>query len=105
MATKIASLEASQVFEIKHLVEKEKIDCDFILTRAVDVCLDQAHADKTKAEFEALLATGEASLQDVHYAPTSPFLLTKPRPTSPQPAASATVLDSTIIRSLGRMGV
>jgi hypothetical protein len=68
MATKIASFEASQVFEIKHLVEKEKIDCDFILTRAVDVCLDQAHADKTKAEFEALLATREPSLQDVHYA-------------------------------------
>jgi hypothetical protein len=68
MAAKIAAFEASHVYEIKHLVEKEKIDCDFTLTRAVEVCLDQAHADKSKAEFDTLLAAGESSTRDVHYA-------------------------------------
>ncbi len=68
MATKIALWEASQVFAVKDLVEKEKIDCEFHLTRAVDVCLDQAHADKSKKEFDQLLASGEPTTRDVHCA-------------------------------------
>jgi hypothetical protein len=68
IATKIATFEASHVYEIKHLAEKEKINCEFTLTRPVDVCLDQAHADKIKAEFNTLLAAGEPSTRDVHYA-------------------------------------
>tara|TARA_R110002060_G_scaffold5945_4_gene9086 strand:- start:370 stop:669 length:300 start_codon:yes stop_codon:yes gene_type:complete len=68
MATEIARFESSQVFAVKDLVEKEKIDCEFHLTRAVDTCLDQAHADKCKAEFDQLIANGEPSTRDVHYA-------------------------------------
>jgi hypothetical protein len=55
MATKIATFEASHVYEIKHLVEKEKINCEFTLTRVVDVCLDQAHANKSKADLTLYL--------------------------------------------------
>ncbi|KAH7393270.1 FAD dependent oxidoreductase [Cadophora sp. MPI-SDFR-AT-0126] len=68
MATEIAKFESSQVFAVKDLVEKEKIDCEFHLTRAVDTCLDQTHADKCKAEFDILIANGEPSTRDVHYA-------------------------------------
>lgn len=68
MATKIAQWEASQIFAVKDLVEKEKIDCDFHLTRAVDVCVDEEHALKSKKEFDALLASGEPTTRDVHCA-------------------------------------
>ncbi|KAE8446105.1 hypothetical protein EG329_012476 [Mollisiaceae sp. DMI_Dod_QoI] len=65
MASAIAKFESSQVYAVKDLVEKEKIDCDFTLTRAVDAFLDQAHADKAQAEFEMLLESGEPSTRDV----------------------------------------
>lgn len=68
MAAAIAKFESSQVYAVKELVEKEKRDCDFTITCAVDVCLDQAHANKTRAEFEALLASGEPSTRDMHCA-------------------------------------
>ncbi|KAF8865904.1 DAO-domain-containing protein [Acephala macrosclerotiorum] len=65
MATKIAAFESSQVYAVKSLVETEKIDCDFTLTRAVDTCLDQEHADKSRIAFEELLESGEPSTRDV----------------------------------------
>jgi hypothetical protein len=68
MATKIATYESSQVLAVKDLVEKEKIDCEFHLTRAVDACLNQEHADKSKNEFDRLLAKGEPTTRDVHCA-------------------------------------
>lgn len=68
MATKIAIYESSQVLAVKKLVETEKIDCEFHLTRAVDACLDQEHADKSKKEFDILLADGEPTTRDVHCA-------------------------------------
>jgi hypothetical protein len=68
MATEIAVYESSQVLAVKNLVEKEKIDCDFHLTRAVDACLDQDHANKSKMEFDKLLADDEPTTRDVHCA-------------------------------------
>lgn len=67
-AASIAAFESSQVLAVKALVEKERIDCDFTLTRAVDVCLDSAHAAKCKVAFETLVAAKTASVQDVQYA-------------------------------------
>lgn len=68
-AAELAAFESSQVYAVKDLVEKEKIDCDFTLTRAVDACLDEAHAAKTKKEFDTLVAAGVfPSVRDVQYA-------------------------------------
>ncbi|GAB7351047.1 hypothetical protein MBLNU459_g1529t1 [Dothideomycetes sp. NU459] len=67
-AAEIARFEASQVYAVKDLVEKENIDCDFTLTRAVDVCLDEEHAAKCKLEFDQLVADKVASVRDVQYA-------------------------------------
>jgi hypothetical protein len=65
IATAIAAFESSQVYALKDLVEKEKIDCDFVLTRAVDAFLDQDHSDKAQAEFETLIKGQEPSTRDV----------------------------------------
>ncbi|KAF2089926.1 FAD dependent oxidoreductase [Saccharata proteae CBS 121410] len=67
-ATEIALFESSQVYAVKDLVEKEKIDCEFTLTRAVDVCLDEEHAAKCKKEFDELVARKAPSVRDVYYA-------------------------------------
>lgn len=67
-ADELALFESSQVLAVKELVERERIDCDFVLTRAVDVCLDQAHADKCKREFLELQAQGRPSVRDVFFA-------------------------------------
>lgn len=53
---------------MKDLVERENIDCEFNLTRAIDVCLDQAHSDKAEAAFKELLKTGAVCAKDVHFS-------------------------------------
>ncbi|KAK2757158.1 FAD dependent oxidoreductase superfamily protein [Colletotrichum kahawae] len=66
----MAVFEMSHVQAIKDLVEKEKIDCDFVLTRAYDVILDPKLVEKTKKEFDQLveeISHGQGRL-DAHCA-------------------------------------
>lgn len=67
-ADELAQFESSQVLAVKDMVEREGIDCDFVLSRAVDVCLDQEHADKCKREFLELQRDGRPSVRDVFFA-------------------------------------
>lgn len=66
-AASIASYEASQVYAVKTLVEKEGIDCDFHLTRATDVFLDAEAAQDAEAAFRQLQTGGAVDVEDVHY--------------------------------------
>ncbi|KAH7303824.1 FAD dependent oxidoreductase-domain-containing protein [Stachybotrys elegans] len=68
-AAQLAAFEASHVLAMKDLVEAEKIDCDFHLTRAVDVYLEPGHAKETEAAYRALLATGAVNMSDVCFVP------------------------------------
>ncbi|KAJ5108314.1 hypothetical protein N7456_004989 [Penicillium angulare] len=68
-AAEVANFEASQVLAVKELVEQEKIDCDFVLTRACDVILDEKLAQDTEAAFAKLKESGQADLKDVHFTP------------------------------------
>lgn len=70
-AAEMAVFEMSHVQAVKDLVEKEKIDCDFVLTRAYDVILDPKLAEKTKKEFDELVAEGFPTVKDVWYAPAA----------------------------------
>lgn len=63
----VARFEASQVHAVKKLVEEEKIDCDFVLTRACDVILDEGLAAETEAAFTEMAHSGVADLTDVHF--------------------------------------
>ncbi|KAL4887544.1 FAD dependent oxidoreductase [Aspergillus karnatakaensis] len=67
-AVDVARFEASQVHAVKELVEKEKIDCDFVLTRACDATLDPQLARDTHQAFTELRNSGVADLKDVFYA-------------------------------------
>ncbi|CAH0039099.1 unnamed protein product [Clonostachys rhizophaga] len=68
-AVEVANFEASQVLAVKELVEKEKIDCEFTLTRACDVILDEDLARETEEAFAELSKSGVANLTDVHFTP------------------------------------
>ncbi|KAH8886261.1 FAD dependent oxidoreductase superfamily protein [Thozetella sp. PMI_491] len=64
-AAAVASFEAANVYAVKELVEREGIDCDFTLTRAIDVYLDPDHAKATEEAYRELLRIGAADLKDI----------------------------------------
>lgn len=67
-AEEVASFEARQVKEIKALVEKEKIDADFVVTRATDVSLyDEIHHELKKG-LDELNEAGISTASDVFYS-------------------------------------
>ncbi|KJY01925.1 fad dependent oxidoreductase superfamily like protein [Zymoseptoria brevis] len=67
-AEEVAAFEARQIGEIKKLVEKENVDCDFVMTRAADVCLfEQAHSE-LKDGFDRLNAADVSTIQNVFYS-------------------------------------
>ena len=70
-AAKLAAFEASNVRAVKDLVEREGLDCDFHLTRAVDVYLDAQHARQTEAAYRKLIEPGAVDLSDVQLVPES----------------------------------
>lgn len=68
-AAELAAFEASHVFAVKDLVERESLDCDFHLTRAVDVLLDPEHAWQTEQAYRQLVKEGVVNLRDVAFIP------------------------------------
>ena len=66
-AAAFARFEAANIYAVKEMVEKENIDCDFVLTRAVDVYLDEVHAKATYDAYQELRRIGAADLGDVQY--------------------------------------
>ena len=57
---------------VKKMVEEESIDCDFVLTRAIDVYLDDAHAQATREAYLKLTQLGAADLSDVEFVEGEP---------------------------------
>lgn len=64
-AASFARFEAQNVLAVQNLVEEEGIDCDFVLTRAVDVYLDEEHSKATLENFGKLKELGKADLGEV----------------------------------------
>jgi len=70
-AAELAKFESSGVYATKQLVEKEGLECDFHLTRAVDVYMDPQHAADTIAAYKRLLKRGQVDMEDVEYTSKS----------------------------------
>jgi glycine/D-amino acid oxidase-like deaminating enzyme len=68
-AAEVASFEAANVSAVKDLVETEGLDCDFHLTRAIDVYLDAEHARQTTEAWKKLRREKTVDLRDVAYIP------------------------------------
>lgn len=66
-AAEAAAFEAEHVDVIKELVERENIDCDYVVTRAVDVQFKESIRDKLKAGYDQLIDSGVATTKGVFF--------------------------------------
>lgn len=66
-AAEIVKFETSQVLAVKELIEKERLDCDFHLTRGMDVYLNEDFAKKTADAYRHVVKEGIVDVKDVYY--------------------------------------
>ncbi|KAJ5175835.1 uncharacterized protein N7482_001712 [Penicillium canariense] len=57
-AGEVAAFEAKHVHAMKDFVDQENIDCDYTVTKAIDVQLNAQHYQKLKDGYERLIAAG-----------------------------------------------
>lgn len=67
VAAECAAFEAETLSAVKKVVEEEQIDCDFVLTRAVDALMTDAIHDRMKAGADLLRKAGVDVMRDVFY--------------------------------------
>lgn len=63
----MASFEAEHVDVLKEFTEREGIDCDFVITRSIDVHLDKELCSELKAGYDHLVRAGVRTAQKTHY--------------------------------------
>ncbi|RSL76194.1 hypothetical protein CEP51_010188 [Fusarium floridanum] len=68
-AAELAKFEAAHVYAVKDLVEREGLDCDFNVTRALDVFLDPGHAKQTEEAYKELVKANVVDLHDIAFTP------------------------------------
>ena len=66
-AKELFLFQQDQVYAMKHVAEKEKLDCDAVLTRCFEVTLSQFQADETARAYEQLLEAGLDFIEDVDF--------------------------------------
>ncbi len=67
-AASLARFEVANLLAVKQLIQEENIDCDFVLTRAVDAYLDAKHAKEIEDAYRELVRMNVADLGDVQFA-------------------------------------
>ncbi|KAJ6011793.1 hypothetical protein N7499_013234 [Penicillium canescens] len=70
-AAEVAAFEAKHVSFLKEFIEKEKIDCDYSVTKAVDVQLSADHSKRLKDGYEKLIKEGCAPTTTAKYIDTN----------------------------------
>jgi len=66
-ASEVAELEARHVTAIKDLIDHEGIECDYVLTKAMDVQLSADHCKAMKAQYDRLTDGGCRPTQETEY--------------------------------------
>ncbi|KAH7137384.1 FAD dependent oxidoreductase [Dactylonectria estremocensis] len=62
-AAEVANFESENVKAVTEYIRREKVDCDFVLTRAVDVQLSAKHQTQIQGGYETLLSAGVEATQ------------------------------------------
>ena len=70
-AAEVAALEARHVSVIQSLIDQEQIPCDFEVSKAIDVQLDEGHNAKLLAGYGALIDGGSEATKAAVYVPGS----------------------------------
>lgn len=66
-ATEVADFELDNVRAVEEYVRNSGADCDFFLTRAVDVQLSESHNTSLKAGYDRLIDASVESTKSVFY--------------------------------------
>lgn len=66
-AKELAAFTAEQVYAMKAVAEKEKLDCEAVLTRCYETILTQAHADECEKIYAGQLDEGLDFIRDVQF--------------------------------------
>ncbi|PYH92282.1 FAD dependent oxidoreductase superfamily [Aspergillus ellipticus CBS 707.79] len=64
----VPEFEVATMHVIKALIEREKIDCDFTLTRSIDVWCNEEAAVQAKGVYDLLLSKNLEYMKDVFFA-------------------------------------
>ncbi|QKD56842.2 FAD dependent oxidoreductase [Fusarium oxysporum Fo47] len=68
-ATELANFEFANVDAIANYVREEDVDCDFVLTRAIDVQLSASHQEKLRTGYNSLVEQGVEATKRTYCAP------------------------------------
>ncbi|UPK90513.1 hypothetical protein LCI18_001448 [Fusarium solani-melongenae] len=68
-AAEVADFESANVAAMTELIRQEKIDCDFVVTRAVDVQLSEGQHRRLREGYENLVEAGVQSTRATFCAP------------------------------------
>lgn len=63
--SEVARFEIANLFAIKKVIEEEKIDCDFTLSRVIDVWCNREAAQRAKANYDAMVNLNLDYMMDV----------------------------------------
>ncbi|PQE31251.1 FAD dependent oxidoreductase superfamily protein [Rutstroemia sp. NJR-2017a WRK4] len=63
----LAKFEVEHVQALKELIERENIECDFVMTRTCDVWTTQQQVDQFKAVYEGMKSHGFKYMDDVEF--------------------------------------
>ncbi|KAK6382125.1 hypothetical protein LTS17_004010 [Exophiala oligosperma] len=69
VAEELTRFEMRQVFDLKRLIERENINCDFELTRAIDVYTDERVAGPVVEGYKRMKSEGYEFPDDLHFVP------------------------------------
>lgn len=70
-AAEVAAFEAKHVSFLKEFIEREKIDCEYSVTKAIDVQLSRAHSATLKKAYEGLIEKGCEATTRANYIPSN----------------------------------
>jgi hypothetical protein len=68
-AAEVAAFEAKHVTFLKEFIERESIDCDYSVTKAIDVQLCRDHSATLKEAYEGLIEKGCEATKKAKYIP------------------------------------
>ncbi|CAH0021044.1 unnamed protein product [Clonostachys rhizophaga] len=68
-AAEVADFESANVAAVADFIRQEKIDCDFVITRAIDVQFSEEQQRRLKEGYEGLVAAGVESTKATFCAP------------------------------------
>ena len=68
-AAEVANFEAVHIQVFKELILEENIDCNLVITRNMNVYLNEDEANEANETYQSLAAQGLSFTDDIHYTP------------------------------------